>query len=231
MKTSEPLRALRRELASLSEEKYRAFSQKITPTAYLILGVRVPALRQIARRLIRSEPFDFSETPESFEEIMIEALLVAERKRTPQEKWRDIRRFLPRVDNWAVCDLFGGALKTVRETPGFWRPLFLPLFSDRREFYVRFAAVISLSHFLTDRLIDEELSRLALVRHEGYYAKMGVAWALSVAYVKFPNSTEPLLQSADLDPEIRRKAIQKILESNRVSPEIKAELRAQRMEN
>ena len=74
--------------------------------------------------------------------------------------------------------------------------------------------------------ISTTLSLLADVTHPGYYAKMAVAWALSICYVKFPAETLPLLQEGRLDPFTHNKTIQKICESFRVAPQDKAMLRS-----
>jgi len=50
---------------------------------------------------------------------------------------------------------------------------------------------------------------------------MGIAWALSVCYIKFPQETEALLKKQELTPFVQNKAIQKIRESLRVSAEEK----------
>lgn len=218
--------AIRRELAAKSEESYRAFSAKLTPTRFPILGVRVPTLRRIARGILRDDPAAFlAEDGASFEEVTLQALVLGGIGLEPREKERRVRRFLAKIDNWAVCDIFCGELKSVRTEPEFWREKLLPLYADRREFYARFAAVMSLSHFLTERFIDEELARLGSICQPGYYAKMGTAWALSAAYIKFPRKTEAFLRGAPLDEETFRKTLQKIIESNRVEKSVKEKIR------
>ena len=82
--------------------------------------------------------------------------------------------------------------------------------------------------YVDEEYIGEVLSLLRAVRHEGYYVKMAVAWALSVCYVKFPGRTLPLLEGEAFDPQTRRMALQKIVESNRVDARTKAEIRALR---
>lgn len=219
--------AIRRELAAQSDDRYRAFSAKLTPTRLPILGVRVPTLRRIARGILRDEPDAFlAENGTSFEEVMIQALVLGKFNVDRREKERRVRRFLAKIDNWAVCDIFCGELKSVRAEPEFWREKLLPLYTDRREFYARFAAVMSLSHFLTERFIDEELARLDSIRQPDYYAKMGTAWAFSAAYVKFPRKTEAFLRNAPLNDETFRKTLQKIIESNRVAESDKEKIRA-----
>ena len=99
-----------------------------------------------------------------------------------------------------------------------------PLYPSGVEYRARFAAVLQLSHFVDGEHVEEGLSLLGQVRHPGYYAKMAVAWALSVWFVKFPRETEALLSQNTLDPWIQNKSIQKVRESLRVSREDKDRL-------
>ena len=83
-----------------------------------------------------------------------------------------------------------------------------------------------LAHFITDQYVDRVIASLAQVRHEGYYVKMGVAWAVSVCYVKYPAKTMAFLKSCDMDDFTFHKALQKIVESYRVDEESKAVIRS-----
>ena len=103
-----------------------------------------------------------------------------------------------------------------------------PYLSAPREFDVRFGVVMLMDHFIDEAYIDRVLEWLAGVHHEGYYVKMGVAWALSVCFIKFPRRTAVLLESGRLDEQTLRMAAQKLLDSNRVGAEVKAEIRTRR---
>ena len=84
--------------------------------------------------------------------------------------------------------------------------------------------VAMMNHFVDEEHIEEILSICNEIRHEGYYAKMAVAWALQVCYVKFPKKTRQLLENNSMDDFTHNKAIQKIRESYQVSREEKEEL-------
>ncbi len=79
-----------------------------------------------------------------------------------------------------------------------------------------------LAHFITEEYVDEVLLRLDCIRHDGYYVKMRVAWAISVCFVKFPEKTMVLLKNSKLDNFTFNKSLQKIIESSRVPAETKA---------
>ena len=88
-----------------------------------------------------------------------------------------------------------------------------------REFELRFAIVILLDYYITDEYIDNVIKILDNIKHtEFYYVKMAVAWTLSIAYIKYPDKIMQYLQSGNnhLDKDTYNKALQKIIESNRV---------------
>jgi 3-methyladenine DNA glycosylase AlkD len=94
------------------------------------------------------------------------------------------------------------------------------LASDQ-EFELRFASVMLMKAFITDESIDGTLQALAQIRHDGYYAKMAVAWAIAECCVGYRDKTFELLRSGRLDDFTQNKTIRKIKESYRVSPEDK----------
>ena len=93
---------------------------------------------------------------------------------------------------------------------------------------MRFGAVLMLHHFILPEYADEVLARLDRVQHPGYYYKMAAAWTVAECCAKFPQAALDYLASpsCQLDGFTYRKAIQKALESYRVTPEDKARLRA-----
>ena len=112
----------------------------------------------------------------------------------------------------------------MKKDPEYWYSYLLKYANSSREYEIRFAVVAMLDHLVTEEYIGCVLEVLARVRHEGYYVKMAVAWAVSVCYVKFPEQTEELLVEQKLDDFTHNKSIQKIWESYRVSKEEKDRL-------
>lgn len=106
-----------------------------------------------------------------------------------------------------------------------WLAFLKKYLSSEKEYELRFAIVCLLDFFINDTYIDEVLELLAAIQHDAYYVKMADAWALSICYIKFPQKTEPILERGTLDGEIRKKAVQKIRESLRVSKEEKERLK------
>ena len=215
--------------ASLSDETYKKFNESLIPGTTTAYGVRVPEIRALACQVIKKDPKGFLAVsqPGSYEEIMLRGMVIAGMKRPIEERLPLVKDFLPLIGNWAVCDTFCGSfqLKSPQDRTLMWQ-FVRPLFTDRREFYARFAAVMFLGHFVTEDTVDEGLTLLESMTQEDYYARMAAAWAVSVCYVKFPARTLPLLQRRTLPPFTQNKAIQKIRESYRVAKEDKEMLLA-----
>ena len=219
--------ALRQELESLADPAYKAFNESLLPGVETAYGIRLPQMRQVAKALLRQDPAGFLEHFQSncYEETQLRGLVIGGMKLPWEEKCPLVEDFLPRIDNWAVCDTFCGSLKprSPQDVPLMWEFL-KPLYASDEEYKVRFAAVMQLSHFVDAVHLEEGLGLLGQVRHPGYYAKMAVAWALSVWFVKFPQETESLLAQRAVEPWVQNKAIQKVRESRRVSKEDKDRL-------
>ena len=138
--------ALLSKLSELGDPKYKAFNESLIPGTSTAYGVRVPALRDMARSIVKSGPEEFLRVSRtaSYEEIMLRGMVIAGMKLPLSERLPLIEGFLPLIDNWAVCDTFCSSLKlrSTAEKQLMWR-LIEPLFSDPREFYARFALVMS----------------------------------------------------------------------------------------
>ena len=216
--------AILEKFSELSDPKYKAFNESLIPGTSTAYGVRVPAIRNIARAVIKSSPEDFLKVsrPDSYEEIMLRGMVIAGMKLPVSDKLPLIEGFLPLIDNWAVCDTFCGdiTLRSPEEKRLIWE-FMEPLFCDPREFYARFVLVMFLGHFVEPDYILRGLGAIEALTQEQYYVRMAAAWAVSVCYVKFPGETLPLLQRRTLPKFTQNKSIQKIRESYRVPKEDK----------
>ncbi len=220
------------ELSRLADPSYRDFTSALLPGTCNILGVRLPALRKLAKRLTKEdwEWYLAQCTAHSFEEIMLKGFLIGyghEAASIPLPRIMDeITLFLPWIDNWSVCDSFCTTLKAARDNPeAFWDYL-QPLFKSEEEFTLRFAVVMLLNHYINDAYIHRLYPVFDSIRHPGYYVKMAVAWAISMCYVQYPDQTERYLEICRLDDFTFNKALQKITESRCVDAETKKHIRA-----
>ena len=133
---------------------------------------------------------------------------------------------MDKIDNWAVCDTFCTSLRFTRKNQEKVLDFLKPYILSSREFEARFAAVMLLSWYADEAYILETLRLLDQIRQPDYYASMAVAWAVSVCYVKFPEITMKYLTEWNtLEEDTYRRALQKILESNRADQEQKRQIR------
>ena len=219
--------AVRERLFALAEPGYREFTAKLVPTVPpdSILGVRSPALRALAKELHGTETAAafLGELPHRFhEENLLHGFLI-ERIRDYDECAAALDAFLPFVDNWAVCDCMNPPC--LRKKPE-------RLLADTRRrldsgalYTRRFALRMLMAHFLDGEFRPEVLEWAAQIETEEYYLRMMQAWFFATALAKRWDETLPYIEEHRLEPWTHNKAIQKALESFRVSEERKAYLR------
>lgn len=213
-----------------AEENYRKFSAKLLPQNVKLLGIRIPILRRYARSLIKTgrgiEYLNISPTVFKYqEEFMLYAMILADIKKSPEEKISLMQKFIIYIDSWAICDIFCADLKEVKKTPQLFYDAFQPLVKSQKEYQIRFFYVLALNYFLTADYLNKIFTLIAAQKYVGYYDKMAVAWLLSIAYIKFPEETEEFIFNTPLDKFIFRKTISKICDSFRVTKEAKLHLR------
>ena len=211
--------SIRETLFSLREEKYAAFQAKLIPNVApeRVIGVRTPALRKLAKTLRGSgqaEEFLKALPHEFFEENNLHAFLLCEMKDF-EACVQAVEDFLPYVDNWATCD---------QMSPGVFRKNKQALLPHIRRWIAseqcytrRFGIGMLMSHFLDEDFREEYLSLVSDIRSEEYYVNMMIAWYFATALAKQYEAALPYLENRRLAPWVHNKAIQKAVESFRVS--------------
>lgn len=217
---------LRNELRTHIDETYKQFHSSLVPGLTEMMGVRIPVLRELAKKAAKEDYYGFSEDFQSsvYEEVMIRGMMIGYAKFSIEEQQRELRKFVPLINNWAVCDSCCTTYKFMKKNQEEWFSFLEPYLNSSQEYEIRFAVVCLLDFFIQEAFIDRIFSCFSNIHHEGYYVKMAVAWAVSVCYVKFPEKTEEFLLKNTLDAFTHNKAIQKIWESYRVSREDKERL-------
>lgn len=196
----------------------------------------MPVLRSYAKELMDE---DWRETYRNvgnqyYEEVMLQGMMLGIAKITIEELLEYLEEFIPKIDNWAVCDVTCSGLKLVNKNREIVWEFLRKYLNFNKEFELRFAIVMLLNYYITDEYIENVIQILNSTKHtEFYYVKMAVAWALSVAYIRYPDKTMEYLQDENnnLDKYTYNKTLQKILESNRVSKREKNKIRKMRRKN
>ncbi len=217
-------------LVQIAQEKYREFNEKIIPFSGVpILGIRLPQLRKLAKEVALGnwESYLKFAQDDSHEELLLQGLVIATTglQTDFQELWGQVAVYVPKLVNWAQVDAFCNAFKLVDRHKEAAFPPIIRYLESPKEFEVRFAVVMLLEYYLEPAYIQEIFVQFDSISHSGYYVKMAVAWAISVAFIVLPEETTAYLHHNQLDEWTYRKALQKIVESNRVDKETKDMIR------
>lgn len=219
---------IRERILALADENYRQFHSRLCPNTSNIIGVRLPLLKNLAREIASGDwrAYLASAQNEYYEEILLQGLVIGSAKASIEEILACTADFISKIDNWAVCDSFCASLKITKKNPARVLEFLQPYLTSTNEFELRFAIVMLLDFYITDEYIDQVLLELDKIKHEGYYVKMALAWAISICYIKYAKKTLQYLNHCTLDDFTYNKALQKITESLRVTAEEKIHIRS-----
>ena len=206
---------------------YALLQAKIIPTvaADRIIGVRTPALRAFAKKLYKDTDIDefLAGAPHQyFDEDQLHAFVISLEKDFGK-CMAEVDAFLPFIDNWATCDQLSP--KAFKKEPEKLLPYIRVWIKSDRTYTIRFAIGMLMQHFLDERFDREYADMVAEVRSEEYYVNMMIAWYFATALAKQYEAVLPYLKEKRLDDWVHNKAIQKSVESYRITDEQKAYLK------
>ena len=211
------------------DEKFKDFTSVLIPGARPILGVRVPILRKLAKEIAKDDWQTYLKeaTEDTYEEVAIKGFVIGYAKAELKGLLPYIAEHIEKIDDWSLCDGFCSNLKVAEKHRKEFLEFLLPYAKIDDEFKQRVVAVMLMTYYLTDDYIDMSLEVLDSLKNEKYYCKMAVAWAIATAWAKQREKTYCFMQEGNntLDDWTYNKAIQKMLESYRVSDEDKDMLR------
>ena len=217
-------------LAACGSDKYRDFQSKLVPNIpkETILGVKTPDMRKIAKEIKGTKEAEefLSELPHRYyEENLVHFFLIA-MIRDFDECSAAVETFLPYVDCWPVCDQ--SSPKAFSKNHGRLLPLIRRWIGSEHVYTARFGIRMLMNEFLGEDFKPEYLEWVANVNGSDYYIKMMVAWYFATALAKRYDESVVFLEERRLEPWAHKKAIQKALESFRVSDEHKEYLKTLR---
>ena len=219
---------IREELFRLQDGKYRVFQSRLIPAvdAERIIGVRTPELRKYAKQLVRRENCRefLDDLPHLyFEENQLHAFIISEIKDYDQ-CMEELLRFLPYVDNWATCDQMSP--KVFRKQRQKLLKQIMVWIRSEEAYTIRFGIGMLMEHFLDEDFDLSYPEAVAEIRSEEYYVNMMIAWYFATALAKQYEVILPFIENRKLDAWTHNKAIQKSVESKRISPEQKVYLKS-----
>ncbi len=218
-------------LFALQDPEYKDFHCKLMPTVApeQVIGVRTPELRKLAKELFKEpKTAEFLKIlPHSYYDENNLHGFVVEQIKDYGAAVAAIDAFLPYVDNWATCDLMSPKVfKKHRQE--LLREIQRWMASDHT-YTIRFGIEMLMTHFLDEDFTPEYPAWVADIRSEEYYVNMMIAWYFATALAKQWDTVIPYIQQNRLDKWVHNKAIQKAVESYRITDEQKVYLRTLRV--
>lgn len=219
---------IREDLFANQDVKYRDFQSKLTPTieAKTAIGVRTPVLRKLAKYYSKRQDADefLADLPHKyFDENQLHAFILSDIKDF-DECIGKLERFLPFVDNWATCDQMSP--KCFKKNHEKLLPYLNKWIKSDDTYIVRFAIVTFMAHFLDEDFDEGYLGLVSDIKSDEYYINMAIAWYFATALAKQYDKTIPYIENKTLDVWTHNKAIQKSIESYRVTAEHKEYLKS-----
>lgn len=217
-------------LLEAKDDKYREFQAKLVPNVSpdTIIGVRTPDMRKIAKAVFNSPEKDefLKELPHKYyEENLVHFFIIAMIKEF-DECIEKVEEFLPYVDCWPVSDQ--ATPKSFKKNHAKLLPYIKNWIASDHVYTARFGIRMLMNEFLDDDFKDEYLELVASKEGDDYYLKMMVAWYFATALAKKYDESVKYIEERKLSDWIHKKAIQKAVESFRVTDEHKEHLKKYR---
>ena len=218
---------IREELHKHQDLKYRDLQIKILPSvkSEAIIGVRTPELRKYAKQLSKREDIQefLDDLPHKFfDEDQLHAFILSEMK--DYEKCiGQLEIFLPHVNNWATTDQMSP--KAFKKHRAELLKHINKWIKSKKPYTIRYGIGMLMEHFLEEDFDIKYPETVASVRSEEYYVNMMIAWYFATALAKQYDAILPFIENRKLDVWTHNKAIQKSVESYRITPEQKAYLK------
>ena len=218
---------IRERLFELQDLKYREFNSSLIPTVdkETVIGVRTPQLRKLAKELSKDPDIEiFLRTlpHKYFEENNLHGLII-EAMKYYDRCVAEMKLFLPYIDNWATCDIISPKIFK-KHLPELLDEIKVWIGSDHT-YTVRFGIEMLMSFYLDDEFKPEYPEMVAGVKSEEYYVNMMIAWYFATALAKQYDAVLPIIEEKRLEKWTHNKAIQKSVESYRITPEQKVYLK------
>lgn len=218
---------IKQQLFSMQDLEYKAFHSRLMPTISpeTIIGVRTPALRKFAKEMAKYEGVEtfMQDLPHEFyEENNLQGFII-EGMKDFDKCLAEVDRFLPYVDNWATCDMMRP--KVFKRNPAALLPKIREWIASGKTYTVRYGIGMLMTYFLDEYFDVKYVDEVAAVESEEYYVKMMVAWYFATALAKQWDAVIPYIEKDKLEKWTHNKAIQKAIESYRITPLQKEYLR------
>ncbi|MBI9096567.1 MAG: DNA alkylation repair protein [Sphaerochaeta sp.] len=220
-------------LREMSEPSYAQFSEKLNISQRPILGIRMPHLTALAKELAKKEGSSFLEDFLLYPSVCYDEVILAYKvfgflKLDLMTNTNYLQQLLAYNDSWATNDCLCSSFTSPKKKQEEYWTLIKSYLTSPNPWDIRFATITMMNSYLSDEYTPFVLQLLKGVHSNHYYVNMGLAWTFATAVAKQRDLTFPYLEKGVLNEVVRKKAIQKCIESYRVSDEDKALLRSMR---
>ena len=210
---------LKQKLFEFKDDKYKEFQEKLVPNIpkESIIGVRTPDLRNIAKEIFKSGDYDsfLNDLPHKYYEENLVHIFIISMIKDFDKCVIEIEKFLPYMDCWPVTDQ--ATPKVFKKNHETLLPYVKKWIKSKHIYTSRFGIRMLMNEYLDKDFKNEYLELVASIKSDDYYLKMMIAWYFATALAKRYDESIPFFENRKLDPWIHKKAIQKAIESFRVS--------------
>lgn len=204
-------------LKSLQDLKYKEFhSSLVLNSKYEMIGIRLPIMRSISKKINNIEEFLKHVGCKYYEEVMIEGLVIS-RIKDEETFYKYFKKYIDKIDNWALCDSFCNSIKIVEKYEDKYFSKCINLSLSKDEFTSRVGLVTILSHFVNDKNKKDIFNLLNKIDSDKFYINMAEAWLVCELYIHYPSDTLEFIKNNNMNKFTQNKAISKIRDSYRVS--------------
>lgn len=203
-------------LISLGNKSLVEFNSKIVNTKQVIIGIKTPLLRDVAKVIVKGDMESFLSLVEDkyFEETLVKGFVIGHIK-DKKLFLKHFNNFILKVDNWATCDACVSSFKIMKNENFYDLAKILSYKND--EFIARIGLIIILDYYVDKEHIKDVIFLISNIHSDYYYVNMAISWLISVCFVKFRTDTLELIKSKNLPVFVQNKAISKIRDSYRVA--------------
>lgn len=210
-------------LHELKDEKYKELQKKIIKNdKIIIIGIRIPILKKIAKEISKENYKDFIKYNKHkyLEENILHGLILGYIKED-EELLKQVDKFIPYIDNWETCDTACANLKQFKKIDIHN----IDRYINHNPWSQRFGLVLLLDHYIKEENLKTIFEICKKIKTDEYYVKMAISWLLSICYIKYPSKTLSFLKRANLDKFTHNKTISKICDSKRIDKNVKEKLK------
>ena len=216
------------ELVKLQKEGLKNFNKLLIPNLDKeIIGVTNPKIKELSKTIIqeKDEEFLLSLPHLYYEEDILHGYLLSYNVYTYQELIELIEKFLPYVNNWAVCDTMAKNKKILLKEREQYFSKCLEWVNTNKTYYIRFGLLQMMSYYLIDNYVDKIIDIILTIHNHDYYVDMMISWLLATMMIDYQDKVISLLKDKKLNNFIIRKTISKSIESFRISYDTKEYLK------